>query len=84
MTKAKITKNGQISLPAAIRHRWAASAVYVEDEGDQVVVRPVPADPIEALRGIFAGPGPTSDEMRAQAREEDAEIEDRKNRLYGW
>lgn len=75
--EAKVTKNGQISLPAPIRARWQAGAVLVIDKGDHVIVRPVPDDPIAALRGKFAGPGPTSDEMRAEEREADAEREER-------
>lgn len=35
-------------------------------------------DPVAAALGAFKGPGPTSEELRAQAREEEAEIEERK------
>jgi hypothetical protein len=56
--------------------------VLAEDHGDHLVLRPVPDDPIAAVRGIFAeefaAQGVTLDEIRRQEREEDAEIEERK------
>ena len=66
--RAKVTRNGQVSLPAALRHRWNAGSVLVIDRGDYAIVRPVPADPIAALRGVYAGAGPTSDEARRLVR----------------
>jgi bifunctional DNA-binding transcriptional regulator/antitoxin component of YhaV-PrlF toxin-antitoxin module len=75
-----ISKGGQISVPVAIRKRWGTRAVLAEDQGDQLVLRPAPDDPIAAVRGIFAGEmsgGPTIDRLRAGARAEDAEIERR-------
>ncbi|MFZ0216794.1 MAG: AbrB/MazE/SpoVT family DNA-binding domain-containing protein [Candidatus Dormiibacterota bacterium] len=77
---AKVTRNGQISLPAEVRHRWAADAVIVVDRGDYVIVRPMPGDPITALAGIFAGPGPTTDDMRTAERVGDVEREERRRR----
>ncbi len=48
---------------------WERFKVVDEDEPDAV----------DRARGAFAGRGlPTTDEMRRQAREEDAEIEERK------
>ena len=75
----RITGAGQVSIPAEVRQRWRTSTVAIEDGGDRIVVRPVPDDPITALRGIFAGPGDVSaaDAVRA-ARDEDIEIEDEK------
>ncbi|MBX3030338.1 MAG: AbrB/MazE/SpoVT family DNA-binding domain-containing protein [Chloroflexi bacterium] len=67
-----------MSIPADIRRRWGTTRVIVEDRGDSLVVRPLPDDPIEAAMGSLAGPGPTSDEMRRQYREEEIEAEERK------
>lgn len=53
MWRHAITKAGQVSLPAEVRHRWDASAVLIEDEGDRLVLRPAPADPLQALKGIL-------------------------------
>lgn len=80
----KVSRNGQVSLPADVRRRWGTDLVLVLDLGTHVVMRPVSADREENIRSVlgrFRSPdGPSSDDMRRQAREEDAEIEDRKER----
>lgn len=76
--QASITKAGQMSVPASIRHRWKARKVAIVDRGDHFVVTPVPDDPVSAFRGSFAGPGPTTEEARRLEREEEAEREDRR------
>ena len=79
MPRLKISKGGQISVPAAIRHRWGRSTIALEDHGDHVVLRPAPDDPIAAARGDLkdvAGEM-TSEEMRREARAEEAELERR-------
>jgi bifunctional DNA-binding transcriptional regulator/antitoxin component of YhaV-PrlF toxin-antitoxin module len=73
--QAKVTRNGQISLPAGLRHRWAAESVLVIDRGGYAIVRPIPDDPIRALRGAYRGSGPSSEEMRQAARMEEAKRE---------
>jgi bifunctional DNA-binding transcriptional regulator/antitoxin component of YhaV-PrlF toxin-antitoxin module len=81
----RITSAGQVSLPAEVRHRWATSAVAIEDEGDRVVVRPVPDEPVEALRGALRGLGRSdisSEEARRRWREEDNAAMERKWRAY--
>jgi bifunctional DNA-binding transcriptional regulator/antitoxin component of YhaV-PrlF toxin-antitoxin module len=75
---ATITKSGQMSVPAAIRHRWNTRKVVIVDNGTHIVVSPVPADPIAAFRGSFAGRGPSSEELRRMAREEERRIEEAK------
>ncbi len=71
-TQAKVTRSGQVSLPAELRHRWGAESVLVIDRGDYAIVRPVPTDTVAALRGAHSGPGPSTDEVRAAEREADA------------
>lgn len=69
--RAKVTVNGQVSLPAAVRHRWNVESVLVVDRGEYLIIRPLPADQGEALdglRGAFAGPGPTVEDARRTAR----------------
>lgn len=73
--RAKVTRNGQVSLPAELRHRWATGAVLVIDRGDYAIVRPIPTDPVTALRGAHAGPGPSTQQARAAERTADAERE---------
>jgi AbrB family looped-hinge helix DNA binding protein len=75
----KITKAGQVSIPAEVRERWGTSTVAIDDEGDRIVLRPVPDDPIEALIGMFADDNPlTAAEAVRAARAEDIEIGERK------
>ena len=77
-TLATISSGGQISIPASVRRRWGTKRVVVDDEGERLVLRPMPDDPIGAAIGSLAGPGPSSDEMRRMDREEEQEIEERK------
>lgn len=72
MVIMKVTESGQISIPAEVRRRWGAKAVTVVDEGDRLIIQPVPENPVEAARGSLAGPGTTSEEMRADFRAEEA------------
>lgn len=73
---ARISTGGQLSIPAAIRHRWATNRVLLEDRGTSIVVRPIPADPLTAARGSMrVQGGPSSDELRALARDEEARME---------
>lgn len=78
MRQALISSGGQISIPAEIRRRWGTDRLLLDDRGDAVVLRPLPIDPIAAAIGSLAGPGPTTDEIRADLREEETEIEQRK------
>jgi len=81
----KVSRNGQVSLPADVRRRWGTDRVLVLDLGTHVVMRPVSADHAEnvrAVRGSFRSPRALStEELRRQAREEEAEIDARKERL---
>jgi bifunctional DNA-binding transcriptional regulator/antitoxin component of YhaV-PrlF toxin-antitoxin module len=75
----RISRGGQISVPADVRHRWRTSRVTLEDRGDHIVVRPAPDDPISALRGAFADRAmPASDELRKRAREEERRTAERR------
>lgn len=75
--RAKVSRNGQISVPAAVRHRWQAAEVVILDKGDRLIVRPVL--PIDQLVGRYADrEAPTTDEMRAEDRAEDARREHRR------
>jgi bifunctional DNA-binding transcriptional regulator/antitoxin component of YhaV-PrlF toxin-antitoxin module len=78
--KAKVTRNGQVSLPAELRRRWGARSVLVIDRGDYAIVRPIPDDTIAALRGSHAGPGPTTEHAREIERESEADVPPRRNR----
>ena len=73
MRQLKISRGGQVSIPAEVRHRWKTSRVSLEDLGDRLVIQPAPDDPVTALRGAFAEASrPSSSELRHRAREEEA------------
>ena len=82
-TQVKVSRNGQVSVPAAVRHRWGTSTVLIIDRGDYAIVRPVPDDPIEELRGAYAGPGPATDAARADDRAGEAIADDRRRGAAG-
>jgi AbrB family looped-hinge helix DNA binding protein len=70
-TRMKISKGGQISIPARIRHRWGTSTVALEDQGDRIVLEPAPDDPIAAAEGALAEEfgGLNVSRLRHEARE---------------
>ncbi|MGI8597557.1 MAG: AbrB/MazE/SpoVT family DNA-binding domain-containing protein [Thermoleophilaceae bacterium] len=83
--RLRISKGGQVSVPAEVRKRWGTSTVIAEDEGERLVLRPAPDDPIDALMGIFAPEadaqreqGVTLEDIRAEDREIEAEAEYRR------
>ncbi len=78
--RAKVTRNGQVSLPAELRHRWGTGAVLVIDRGDYAIVRPIPDDAVAALRRAHAGTGPTTDSARAAERAVDRSAESKRRR----
>ena len=82
----KITRGGQISIPAPVRHRWGTSAVTIEDQGDRLVVEPASEDLIDDVAGSLAEyfERVNLQELRDEQRREEQEIEDRKHRRYGW
>jgi bifunctional DNA-binding transcriptional regulator/antitoxin component of YhaV-PrlF toxin-antitoxin module len=82
-TQVKVSRNGQVSVPAAVRHRWGTSTVLIIDRGDYAIVRPVPDDPIEALRAAYAAPGPATDAARAADRAAEAASDDRRRGKAG-
>jgi AbrB family looped-hinge helix DNA binding protein len=82
-TRVKVSRNGQVSVPAAVRHRWGTSTVLIIDRGDYAIVRPVPDDPIGALRGAYATPGPAVDAVRTSDRAAEAASDDRRRGAAG-
>lgn len=73
----KVSRNGQVSIPAEARARWGTDRVVVVDLGDRVVMRPVGAGGVADLIGKYAGTGPTTDELRAEERADDERRERR-------
>ncbi len=67
-----LSRNGQVSVPAAVRTRWNTRRVIVVDLGDRVVMRPASGRPLEELRGRYRQRGPTADAARRAARAQEA------------
>jgi bifunctional DNA-binding transcriptional regulator/antitoxin component of YhaV-PrlF toxin-antitoxin module len=76
----KVSRNGQVSIPADARARWQADRVVVVDLGDRVVIRPLSEDPVGDLIGKYAGRGPSSDRAKHAARADEVQGERRKRR----
>jgi bifunctional DNA-binding transcriptional regulator/antitoxin component of YhaV-PrlF toxin-antitoxin module len=76
MKQARISRGGQVSIPAAVRHRWNTDRILVDDRGDELVMRPLPGDPIQAARGSLkrfaTGDAISSDEALRRTRDEEA------------
>ncbi|MGE4425619.1 MAG: AbrB/MazE/SpoVT family DNA-binding domain-containing protein [Solirubrobacteraceae bacterium] len=81
MRTLRISRGGQVSVPAEVRHRWGTSTVEVEDRGDELVLRPAPDDPVAALHGLFAGRGGaiSTEDARAALRADDAAADERRS-----
>jgi bifunctional DNA-binding transcriptional regulator/antitoxin component of YhaV-PrlF toxin-antitoxin module len=80
--RMKITRGGQLSIPATIRHRWGTSTVVLDDQGDRIVLEPAPDDPIAAAEGALAGELRDLDlaRLRREAREDELVAEARRHR----
>ncbi len=78
MKTTTISKGGQVSIPAEVRHRWGTRRVVVEDQGSALLIRPIPADPIRAAMGSLAGRRPNSDELRSILRDEESAINEQR------
>lgn len=58
--KTKITKKGQIVIPAKLRKKYdikTGTTIRVEDQDGKIILTPVTTDYIENLRGITRGSG---------------------------
>ncbi len=81
MQRIRISRGGQISVPAEVRRRWNTSRVVLEDLGDRLVIHPAPDDPVSAVRGALAGLSATdSAKLRARARDDELAAESRRQR----
>lgn len=86
--EAKVSRNGQISIPAHIRARWnnPEEVVIIDmhnvDGTDQILVfaKLSLEEGLARSRGVDKGKWPPTDELRRQMREEEMMIEDRDRR----
>ena len=79
-TRMRVTKGGQISIPAAIRHRWGTSTVVLDDQGGRIVIEPASDDPIATAEGALADELATVDvaHLRRAARDDERAAESRR------
>ncbi len=79
--RARVSRGGQVSIPAAVRKRWKTDRVLIEDQGGALLVTPLPPDPLEAAIGsLRLPPGVSSESLRQQARREGHAAEVRRTR----
>lgn len=79
-TMRRISRGGQVTVPAPVRRRWETERVAVEDHGEYLVLRPV-GDPVDAFLGFADGHAATaSEKLRAQSRAEEKAGEARRQR----
>jgi len=74
--RTTITKRAQTVVPAALRDRYGIKGGdFLEwiDDGQVIKVIPIPADPIQALRG--SAKGEKLVERLLESRQEDRELE---------
>jgi AbrB family looped-hinge helix DNA binding protein len=76
----KVSRNGQVSIPAEARARWHADRVVIVDLGDRIVIRPLADDAVGDLVGKYAGRGPNTRRARQGARADDERAALRKRR----
>lgn len=78
-SRLRITRGGQVTVPARVRKRWRAAAVIAEDQGDRLVLTPAAEDPVASVAGVFAEETadrpPTVEIMRTE-REAEAATEE--------
>lgn len=73
MSTATISAKGQIVIPAKVRKKLgmkAGTKVYLNIEGQNVTLMPIPDDPIQAACGYLAGGESLSKELEKSRKEE--------------
>lgn len=78
MRMARISRGGQVQIPAEVRRRWGTENILIDDGGAYLRIRPIPDDPIGAAAGSLAGPGPNVNEIIRIGREEEIDAEERR------
>lgn len=74
----KTTTKGQLVIPARIRKDLGirpGQKMSVEREGGSIVLKPLPDDPVDALKGMLAGE-PLTEKLEKERRAERAKEND--------
>ena len=75
-----VTAKGQIVIPSSIRRRLGiteGTRIHVEENGKEIILRPITRDHVHSLRGKFRGKGL----MKALMAEKKRERESRENQI---
>jgi AbrB family looped-hinge helix DNA binding protein len=74
MTISKATIKGQVIIPAPLRKKFnikkGTRVSITEGEGNVILIKPLPDDPIEASRGILKGKTSLIKSLIKERREE--------------
>lgn len=73
MAIVKAFAKGQVVIPKPIRDRFgikAGSQLFIQVIGQDIVMKPLPKDPIKALRGMLKDTGPSTADLLRMRREE--------------
>lgn len=68
-----VSAKGSVVIPKALRQKYdlaPGTKVAFIDYGDGFSLVPLPADPVAAMRGMFAGKGSLTAELLAERRRE--------------
>ena len=78
-----VSIKGQMVIPAKIRKKYniqPQTKVELIDKGDEIVIVPLPKDPLHNSRGILKG---VSTKDLLKLRQQERRIEQEKHRRYG-
>jgi len=78
MTIVKTLAKGQVVIPKPIRDQLGitvGSRLWLQVKDGRIVLKPIPADPIESLHGILKQSGPSTSELLKWRREDRASEE---------
>jgi AbrB family looped-hinge helix DNA binding protein len=80
MTIAVVSEKGWVVVPKLFREKYGlkpGTRVQVVDDGDGILIIPLPDDPITALRGMFAQEPSLSEDLLLE-RQRARTVEDKK------
>ena len=71
---SRLSTKGQVVIPAKLRKKYhlePGTPLAVEEKDGQIVIVPLPSDPIAALYGVLKDAGPLTDDLLAERRREE-------------
>lgn len=71
--EAIVSQKGWIVIPKALRQKFnikPGTKVRLVDYGNGISIVPIPADPVQALRGLFAEEASLTEDLLAERKKE--------------